>query len=183
MKTTYLFILFIIIAGVQLFIPANMIFNQEDILKTGKAFKFKTQPVDPSDPFKGKYIYLNYELNSIKSNDSSWTRNEIVFVKIANDSLGYVMATDIVRSNPKSGDYVKATVNWYDARQGLLHFSFPFNEFYMNETKAYDAEVAHRNAQSDSVLNSTYALVYIKGGAAVLENVFINDVPIADLVE
>lgn len=51
----------------------------------------------------------------------------------------------------------------------------------MNETKAYDAELAH--AQQDSLPNNTYALVYVLNGMGVLDNVFINDVPIADYVE
>jgi len=183
MKTIHIFILFIIVAGAQLFIPASMIFKQETILETGTAFKFKTQPVDPSDPFKGKYIYLNYEVNSIASTDSSWVSGETMFLAIAKDSLGFVRATNAFRDNPKSGDYIKATVEWYDNNQNELRFSFPFNEFYMNETKAYDAEVAHRTAQNDTIPNNTYALVYVKDGEAVLDNVFINDVPIAQYVE
>jgi uncharacterized membrane-anchored protein len=183
MKTIHIFILFILVAGAQIFIPANMIFSQETILETGTAYKFKTQPVDPSNPFKGKYIFLNYEINSVISNDSTWTRGETVFVAIANDSAGFVKVTDIFRDIPRSGEYVKVTVDWYDSTQNVLRFTFPFNEFYMNETKAYDAEVAHRTAQNDSIPNNTYALVYVKDGEAVLDNVFINDVPIAEYVE
>ena len=56
MKTIHTFIIFIVVAIAQLFIPTQMILNQETILKTGKPYRFKTQPVDPSDPFKGKYI-------------------------------------------------------------------------------------------------------------------------------
>lgn len=183
MKTIHLFILFIIIAGAQLFIPASMIFNQETILETGTAFKFKTQPVDPSDPFKGKYIYLNYEVNSMASIDSTWTHGETVFVGIANDSLGFMKATHVTREIPNDLDYVEATVEWYDYNEKVVNFSFPFNEFYMNEDKAYNAEIAHRAAQNDSLPNNTYALIYVKNGEAVLDNVFINDVPIAEYVE
>ena len=183
MKTIHIFILFILVAGVQLFVPANMIFSQEIILETGTAYKFKTQPVDPSNPFKGKYIFLNYEVNSIISNDSTWTHGETIFVAIANDSLGFVKVTDVFREVPKGVEYVKAKVDWYDSSQEILNFSFPFNEFYMNETKAYDAEVAHRTAQNDSIPNNTYALIYVKDGEAVLENVFINEVPIAEYVD
>lgn len=41
MKTIHIFIVFILVAVAQLILPAQMIFNQEDILKTGTAFKFK----------------------------------------------------------------------------------------------------------------------------------------------
>ena len=53
----------------------------------------------------------------------------------------------------------------------------------MEETKAYDAEVAVRNNQRDSIQNNTYALVYIKNGEAVLNDVIINDMSIKDYVE
>ena len=53
----------------------------------------------------------------------------------------------------------------------------------MEESKAKPAEDAYRKAQRDTIPNNTYALVYIKEGKAVLENVIINEVPIADYVE
>lgn len=183
MKTIYIFYLFVVVALAQLFIPAKMIYDQEDILKTGQAYKFMTEPVDPSDPFKGKYMYLNFEARSFPSNDSTWVRQEIVYVAISKDDSGFVVVEDIARQQPEEVAYVKAEVDWYDGRQKMLHFSYPFTEFYMNESKAYDAEVAHNNAQTDSASNTTHALVYIKNGEAVLSNVFINDIPIAEYIE
>jgi uncharacterized membrane-anchored protein len=183
MKTIHIVIIFIVVALAQLFIPAQMIYNQEQILKTGTAYKFKTQPVDPSDPFKGKYIFLNYEVDHLPSKDSTWTRQEIVYVTILNDSQGFVKAANASREAPKTGDYVKAHVNWYDYGNKILNFSFPFNEFYMEETKAYAAELAYTDAQRDALPNNTYALVYVKEGETVLDNVFINNIPIAKFVE
>ena len=51
---------FILLVLVQLFVPANMILEQEDILKNGTPYKFKTAPIDPYDPFRGKYVWLGY---------------------------------------------------------------------------------------------------------------------------
>ncbi|WP_299274036.1 GDYXXLXY domain-containing protein [uncultured Psychroserpens sp.] len=183
MKTKYIFIMFIVLAIVQISIPAQMIFKRESVLKTGTAYKFKTQPIDPSDPFKGKYIFLNYDLDSAMANDENWQRHQDVYVSIANDSLGFVKAVSVHAYTPESGDFVKAKVRWFSDSNSVLEFSLPFNEFYMEESKAYDAEVAHRNAQRDSIPNNTYALVYVKNGEAVLDNVFINDIPIAKVVE
>ncbi|WP_456437918.1 GDYXXLXY domain-containing protein [Psychroserpens sp.] len=183
MKTKYIFILFVILAIVQLGIPAQMINHRESILKEGKPFKFKTEPIDPSDPFKGKYIYLNYELDNYISEDTDWKRSNTIYVSIVNDSLGFVKASAIHKEVPQNGDFVMAKVNRYNSNAKEVRFIFPFNEFYMKESKAYDAEVAHRDAQIDPLSNKTYALVYIKDGEAVLDNVFINDIPIADFVE
>ena len=183
MKTIHLFIIFIIIALVQLSIPTEMIFHRESILKEGTAYKFKTEPVDPSDPFKSKYIFLRYEQNQVVTSDDHWKRNQDVYISIVTDSLGFMKAKAAHLEAPETGDFVKAKVNWYNSEEKLVRFTFPFNEFYMEESKAYNAEVAHRDAQRDSVPNNTYALVYIKSGEAVLDNVFINDIPIAEFVE
>ncbi|WP_272024070.1 hypothetical protein [Olleya namhaensis] len=53
----------------------------------------------------------------------------------------------------------------------------------MEESKAYPAEMAYRKASRQGLVNNTYALVYVKNGYSVLEDVFINDVPIGTYVE
>lgn len=185
MKTIYIFILFVLLAVIQLFIPAQMILNQESILKTGTAYKFKTQPVDPSDPFKGKYINLNYEIDSFKTNDSLWQRNEPIYVYLVTDSLGFAKIDTVSRGvlTENNNDYIHAKAQWYTKYSGILNIDFPFNRYYMEETKAYNAEVAVRNRQQDSLSNNTYALVYVKKGEAVLNDVIIDGMSIKDYVE
>ena len=95
MKTIHIFILFVIVAAAQLFIPAQMIFNKESIINNGAVYKFKTQPVDPSDPYRGKYINLNYEIDSFVTNDSLWERKDKVYVYLDIDSLGFAKVNTV----------------------------------------------------------------------------------------
>lgn len=184
MKTIHILIVFIIVALVQIFIPVQMIFNQEAIIDTGVAYKFKTRPVDPSDPFRGKYINLNYEMRSFETKDSIWNGQDEVYVYLETDSLGFAKVYQISKIKLDiDKDFVIAKVNWYKKKEQKLNFNLPFNRYYMEETKAYNAEVAVRNSQRDSLPNTTYALVYIKGGEAVLNDVIINEVSIKDFVE
>lgn len=183
MKTIYIFSMFIVVILAQLFVPAKMIFDQENIIAMGKAYKFRTEPIDPSDPFKGKYIRLNYEMNSAHHHDSTWITYERIYVSLKTDSLGFAMVKNVSKTEPNEGVYIVSAVDWYNNYLKEVTFTFPFNEFYMNEAKAYDAELAHISAQLDSVPNNTYALVYVLKGKGVLDNVFINDIPIADYVE
>ncbi|HLT32758.1 MAG TPA: GDYXXLXY domain-containing protein, partial [Aquaticitalea sp.] len=178
MKPIYIFSIFIILVLAQLFVPASMILHQEDILERGTAYKFKTQPIDPADPFKGKYIRLNYDINSMPSTDSTWVSQEDIYIMLTTDRLGFAKIRQVLRDIPADGDYVKAKVDWYNVYEKEVTFSLPFEEFYMNEDKAYNAELAHTEAQRDS-LSTTYALVYVLEGDGVLENVYINDIPIA----
>jgi hypothetical protein len=183
MKAIYIFLLFIVVVLAQIFVPAKMIYDQENVIAKGTAYKFKTQPVDPSDPFKGKYIRLNYDVNSAPSNDTTWMPSAPIYITLTTDEAGFAIVKAISKEVPEDLDYLELKVNWYNAYEKRVEFSLPFDEFYMNENKAYDAEVAHINAQRDSVPNNTYALVYVLNGIAVLDNVFINEVPIGDYVE
>ncbi|WOD44100.1 GDYXXLXY domain-containing protein [Hwangdonia lutea] len=184
MKTIHIFILFIVVAIAQLFVPAQMIFNQESIIKTGTAYKFKTQPVDPSDPYRGKYINLNYEQNTFITTDSIWERQDKVYLYLETDSLGFAKINQVSKTPLNSDkDYIVGNVWWYNKAEQKLNFNLPFNRYYMKETKAYDAEVAVRNNQRDTIQNTTYALVYVKNGEAVLNDVVINDISIKDYVE
>ncbi|MDD7888187.1 GDYXXLXY domain-containing protein [Flavivirga sp. 57AJ16] len=185
MKTIHIFTIFIMVVLIQLFVPSQMIFNQELILKKGKVYKFKTHPVDPTDPFRGKYINLNYEIGSYKTTDSLWQRNEDIYVYLTKDSLGFAKIDTIgrtLKSNNKN-DYIKAKAGWYSSYSNTLSIEFPFDRYYMEETKAYNAEVAVRNRQRDSLPHNTYALVYVKDGAVVLNDVIIDDMSIRNYVE
>lgn len=52
-----------ILVAVQLVVPASMIYNAEAIIAKGTEYKFITTPIDPTDPFRGKYITLSYREN------------------------------------------------------------------------------------------------------------------------
>lgn len=62
-----------------------------------------------------------------------------------------------------------------------LTIDYPFDRFYMEESKARDAEMAYRESQLDTT-QTTYALVKIKAGEAVLKEVMINGIPIREIV-
>ena len=166
----------------QWFVPGSMIYQQEAVLKDGTSYKFRTQPIDPNDPFRGKYIFLNYEMDRVHKSDSTIKRGDLMYVYIEKDSLGFAQATHASKKQLDiKQDYVK--VEAYSTYYDSLRFTLPFNVYYMDEDKAYDAEVAVRIATRDSLANNCYGLVYIKGERAVLADVFVDDVPIKDFVE
>lgn len=184
-KTKYVFGIFVLLVLVQLFVPAQMIWGREKIIKEGTAYKFKTTPVDPSDPFRGKYITLKYELNSAETKDTSWVRNEDIYVKLNKDSLGFAAISKVSRSKfDASDDFVKAKVQWYNYREQKVSFNLEFNRYYMEENKAYEAELAYDKSVRDSIPeNDTYAVVFVKNGETVLADVIINEMSIKDYVE
>jgi len=184
MKTLYVFLIFVAVAIVQLFVPAQMIFNRETVLKEGTVYKFKTRPVDPNDPFRGKYINLQYDINTLKTDDTLWQRKEEGYVYLIKDADGFAEATSISREKPDlNEDYVIAEISWYNKNTKEVGINLPFNRYYMEESKADAAEEAYRDAQRDSLPDNTYALVHIKNGRAVLADVLIDNISIKDHVK
>jgi len=185
MKHIHIFILFIVVAMIQFSIPAKMIFDREDILKTGEIYKFKTQPIDPNDPFRGKYITLNYELDSSKTIDSTWYRDEEILVYLEKDKSGFAQLKTVskVKLDIKH-DFVTAKVSWYNRNDNIVNFDLDFDRYYMEEFKAKPAEDIYRkyNRRQD-ITNTTFALVAVKNGEAVLKDVLINDKSIKDYIE
>jgi uncharacterized membrane-anchored protein len=177
-------IAFILVALVQIYVPAKIILERAIVLNSGKEFKFKTAPIDPSDPFRGKYINLNFNENTVGiQNKEKWTRGETVFVLLTTDNSGFAKIKSVSKARPSdSQDFLKAKVNHVIHDGSKLSIEFPFDRYYMEESKAYDAELTYRRALPDTS-QVTYALVNIKNGESVLKDVMINGVSIREIVK
>jgi uncharacterized membrane-anchored protein len=178
-------ILFVLIAVIQLAVPLKMILNEESVLKNGTSYKFEVAPIDPNDPFRGKYIALRYQETSFKvPNSKNWHRKEKVYVVLKKNKDGFMKIKDLVKEEPsETSEYVRAEIDYVSRYQeNEIHISFPFNRYYMEEKKAYDAEIVYNESLRDSIDHNTYALVFVKDGKAVLKDVLIDNISIKELV-
>ena len=176
----YIYIAFAILVLAQLLVPTQMIYHQENILSTGKIIKFKTQPIDPNDPFRGKYINLSFEANKILvKNNKIFKSGETVFAKLKVDGLGFAKITSICKTEPnKNLDYLKLKINYLGYENNTdIFLDFPFNKFFMNENKAQSAEDAYRESNKQ-VQNNSCAVVAVKWGEAVIKDVLIDGVSV-----
>jgi uncharacterized membrane-anchored protein len=148
-KIILLVFTFVILA--QLAVPAMMIIERENVLNSGKEYKFRSAPRDPYDPFRGKYITMSYVSNETKVlATQKWEIGETVYVQFTEDVDGYAIIKSASKSAPENtSDYLKTTVqrydNYSDNEEGAatLCVYYPFDRFYMEESKAYGAEMAY----------------------------------------
>lgn len=183
-KKTIVFIVFIILAAIQLYIPAKMIIDKENTLETGKSYKFKTEPIDPNDPFRGKYITLNFEETRVKVKSwKDWEDGETVYVTLY-DSAGYTKPKSIHKEKPGGdSDFIKVKIKYIIRdKDNEVILEYPFDRYYMEESKAFEAEQVYRETQIDTA-QKAYALVMVKDGNAVLKDVMINEIPIKEVVK
>nr|WP_299072846.1 GDYXXLXY domain-containing protein [uncultured Allomuricauda sp.] len=176
---------FVLVCLMQLSVPAKMILDKEDVLASGKEYKFKTAPVDPNDPFRGKYITLRYDENTIEiPKEHDWVRGDDIFISLTEDDDGFAKIKSVSKEklSEKEG-FVKAEVGYITSYTTTeLIIDYPFDRFYMEESKAHDAELTYTESQLDTT-SVTYALVNIKNGDAVLKDVLIDGQSIREIVK
>lgn len=181
MKTKILFIAFIIMALAQLAIPAQMVWKNELAYIYGTVYKFKTEPVDPNDPLRGKYVQLGFEADEVKVNNGDWQYGEKGYAVIGKDHNGFAYIKELTREKPKNSDYIPVTVNYnYDDK---VTIKYPFERFYMEESKAPDAERLYRENNSGEKKLPAHAIVAIKDGVAVVKDVILDGMPIKEYIE
>lgn len=154
-----------------------MIFDKEDVISMGHEYKFRTQPIDPYDPFRGKYVTLNFDANSYTVSDTTvtWERDDDIYVSLTKDSAGFAIIKTVSKMPPVGeDDYVLARVEYtYD---GMISIVYTFNRFYMEESKAEDAEKQYRSANMFNSEKEAYAVVSVKKGESALKDVMIDGV-------
>lgn len=177
-------IAFILVALVQLYVPARMIFDQESILLTGTEYKFRTAPIDPTDPFRGKYITLSFNERTVEiENAQNWLVGETIYVLLTTDINGFAKIESVSKDKPAiNKDFLTAKVDYVTGNdEKKLVIDYPFDRYYMEESKAYDAEVVYRESQLDTT-QVAYALVRIKDGESALADVLIDGTSIKEIV-
>ena len=192
--------LLLIVFVVQLLVPAWSIYDLENTRSQGQEFRFRAEPVDPYDAFRGKYVRIGFtDTTAPYHGEIDPKRGDSVFAYIQVDDKGISTISEIAHQAPQdSTPYIKVKFLWvtYEAnesgnapinpqdvseRNRVANFAFPMDRFYMEETIAPAAEKAYRDARGNSDLETTVT-VRILNGKAVLTGLYINDQPMADYV-
>ncbi len=180
---TFAIILFVFMCAAQWLVPAKMIYDSESVVLNGTVYKFRTQPIDPSDPFRGKYITLSFSANHVEVEPGDkWYNGEEAYVTFTTDSAGFAVPASISRNPPASGPYLHTKTLYPDFQEGPVPIELPFDRFYLEESKASEAEKVYWEAQRDSA-QVAYGVVRIGAGKAVLTDVMINDRSIVEVVK
>jgi uncharacterized membrane-anchored protein len=166
---------------VHLAVPMYMIRDRENTLRNGERFKFKTRPIDPADPFQGRYVLLGYKDAYIpwpEDKDPDLEYKARIYVNIEIGADGFARFTDWSLTEPDSGNYLASRYLGRDWRWNPetrsndykgLRIKIPFDRFYMDEAKAPRAEILARDAARTT---NCWAEVRIREGKAVIEDVY-----------
>jgi uncharacterized membrane-anchored protein len=172
-------IAFGVLCLLQLGAAASGIARHERTLTAGADVLLAVAPVDPADPFRGRYVTLAFDLEqgSHKLQGRGPAYDEPVYVVLKVDADRVATVDYVTADRPWSGLYLKADSGWQDS-DTTIHVSLPFKRYYMNEALAPAAEEAYRQAIVREDGKKNYARVRLLDGRAVIEAVLLDGVPI-----
>ncbi|QHI36763.1 hypothetical protein IMCC3317_21330 [Kordia antarctica] len=182
MKKTYIYILFGLMVLAQIAASAQIVYKYERTIASDNVYKFKTAPVDPNNPFMGKYIDLDFEINSFETTDSDWNRYDKAYAYFSKDENGYAVLETLSKELLTDSKFDHVIVETYNYYEGKIRFDLPFQTYYMEESKALGAETLYRDNNRNGKEQDVYAVVHIQNGTHVLTDVIINGISIKDAV-
>ncbi|MCJ7755617.1 MAG: GDYXXLXY domain-containing protein [Thermoanaerobaculales bacterium] len=172
--------LFVVVALVQLAVAGSAIVKSELALRTGEAFRFRIQPVDPVDAFRGRYVAIRFAVERAPAADDLEVRSgKHVFVPLEVDADGYAALGRAEVDPPSTGSYLRlraGVVSPDEEGNRWVWVTLPFRRYYMDEERAPAAERAvwgGRRGQREASIS-----VRVRNGVGVIEELYIDDVPI-----
>jgi hypothetical protein len=154
-----------------------MIVSHEATLAKGTTYRFKTQPVDPYDAFRGRYVQLGFVAARAEIPEGlEVERGQRVYVPLTTDAEGFAGFGPVSSERP-GGDYLRVRLRYVDRKSATL--VLPFDRFYMEEEAAPKAERLYRRSGQ----RPAYATVAVYRGRAALQDLFIDGMPVIDRLE
>jgi uncharacterized membrane-anchored protein len=174
-------LIFILVAFAQLAVPAMIAWGRIQTLAHGRVWKFKTEPIDPEDAVRGRYISLRFAAESFPAPErpelEQIATGATVYVVLKEGVDGFAQV-DHISTTPLAGDNVVTARNgyWSDNSQRVW---FPFNKFWVTEKRAPAAEKAYFENSRRGQQNA-FVTVRVRYGDAALEQLYIDNQPLAD---
>ena len=182
--------LFGLLCLAQIAVPATMVVEHQRTIASGTPWRFQTAPVDPNDPFRGRYVRLGFAAardaipmaNSGMIYIASGTR---MYAELAAGPDGFAHLVRLHEERPASGDYLDVFVrnmqppnDRKDKGQPAAAFvRLPFDRYYLPEDRAQAVEREYAEA-TRSARENTYAEVRILNGHAALVSLVLKGSPV-----
>ncbi len=194
--------LFFAFAAIIILVPVYVAVSSQNVLSNGKLYKFKPMAYDPFDPFRGKFLRVNYETDNVRTK-FDFKEGERAYVSIGVDKEGFAFFEEAYKSPPKKEDYLQTTIKWSGAveqvldqieaaaeqdgfdissidSRGSVGIKIPdnMNKYFINEDDALRAEKIMLKEREN-----IYIGVRILEGEVRLDNIFVHDQPILEYIE
>lgn len=157
------------------------IMNYEKILKEGETFYFKVLPLDPYDPFRGRYVTLRFaNASQAPLAQGQSKENQALGYAILGHHENFDSVKEITFSKPREGSFLEVSINENRQKQAsaIVYFSLPYDRFYMREDVAPKAEKVLRLRSGVEVK----AKLKVLNGKGVIEELLVGETPLSEFI-
>ena len=168
--------LWIVLAIVQLSVPAWMIFGEERVLRDGRQLKLQTRPVDPADFFRGRYVALGFAVEQVSRElvRGEFDLEDVAYLELREGAEGFAEVVALHKEKPDVESLLKVKVNHVIPE--WVGVELPFSRYYMDEHAAPQAEAVYRDRASEPM--ETWVTVRVRHGRGVLEELYLGGKPV-----
>lgn len=167
-------------------LPVYLIRRGQAALDEGALYRFRTAPVDPVDPFRGRYVVLDFVAATLTLPRAAerYDDGERGYAPIRVGADGFALL-DPPLPQPPAGDYLQVRVAW--AGEGELRLQLPFDRYYLDEHLAPEAEQRYRDsnrvdAESAEDARPAWVQVRVRDGYALIEELYLDGQPVRELL-
>ena len=139
-----------------------MIESRAQILRYGTEIVLKSEPIDPRDLLRGRYVVLTYPAAQIEGALLDPLRAELeadeerrqtpVFVTMEADGQGHHQPVAVSFAPPDSGVFMRGIARYVDARTVVLSVDYGIGRFYTNEHRAPELEQRMRDGELTEIV-------------------------------
>lgn len=179
-------LVFAVVCLAQLAVPLSLVAKHESTRSSGTPFRFQTAPVDPADPFRGRYVRLSFaaERTPVPFADQGfvyYAPDRRMYAEVEVDKDGFARLTKVHAQRPAGVEYVDVfTRHMHDGGPGVpaaMFVRLPFDRYYLPEDKAPAVEAAYFEATAKAQAN-TYVEVRVRDGHAALVALVLDGRPV-----
>ena len=139
-----------------------MIESRAQILRDGQEAVLKTEPFDPRDLLRGRYVVLNYAISGPDPDvvrqffdtlpDDRSYRDQTIYVALALGEGGFHNVSAISLVKPAEGLFLRGRASFTPNVNGRLRANYGIGRFYTNEKLAPELEARMRNGETTTVV-------------------------------
>ncbi|MEL6676136.1 MAG: GDYXXLXY domain-containing protein [Bacteroidota bacterium] len=152
--------------------PIYLVAKYEALIGEGVVYRFHPEPVDPFDPFRGRYVSINYAEDRMDypEAEAAWQKGQTVYLVPAQKADGFTEWQEVLYTQPSHSNYLETTVR--RVNDEAVFFNLPFEEYFVNEKAAPQIEQFFRDREEAELAANLYAEVFIKDGKAILRDIY-----------
>jgi uncharacterized membrane-anchored protein len=166
-----LWVVFAATCAAQLAFARGSLWRGETTLRSGAVYRFLTAPVDPVDPFRGRYVRLAFQPALVPvAGGAELSAGDTAYVELGVDEEGF---GELVRAHgsPPAADHLALAV--HGASESLVTVQLPFERFYAEEGRAMQIDRERWRAGGRFAVT-----VRVKDGHGVVESLALGEAPV-----